>query len=216
LTRRNQFSLASCTQLPSFSFSAGHTLRAIAAPGALRSHSCCAPFGFGLLVPKRLWAPVQNSALFGLGAAPSLLRVPRQIRATKGKLTCTRTTSILLAFSVPIRKPAQQATAPPSLHSHWPTKSSWKNEAGSYESRTEWHRIVAWGKLAESAAKLSKGAHIEVEGELRHRTYPKEIAVGQKAVAVDIAVSEIHVRTLRKLDRSSNQTESEVSEEAPE
>jgi single-strand DNA-binding protein len=93
------------------------------------------------------------------------------------------------------------------------TKSSWKNEAGSYESRTEWHRIVAWGKLAESAAKLSKGAHIEVEGELRHRTYPKEVAVGQKAVAVDIPVSEIHVRTLRKLDRSSNQTESEVTEE---
>src|SRR3954454_17881744 len=60
------------------------------------------------------------------------------------------------------------------------TKSSWKYEAGSYESRTEWHRIVAWGKLAESAAKLSKGAHIEVEGELGPRTYPKEVAVGQK------------------------------------
>ena len=96
------------------------------------------------------------------------------------------------------------------------TKSSWRNEAGSYESRTEWHRIVAWGKLAESAAKLSKGAHIEVQGELSHRMYPKEVAVGQKAVTVDIPVIEIHVRTLRKLDRSSNQTESEVTEEAPE
>src|SRR3954454_19739250 len=96
------------------------------------------------------------------------------------------------------------------------TKSSWKYEAGSYESRTAWHRIVAWGKLAESAAKLSKGAHIEVEGELRHRTYPQDVAVGQKAVAIDIPVSEIHVRTIRKLDRSGNQTESEVTEEAPE
>ncbi|MFL6449678.1 MAG: single-stranded DNA-binding protein [Bryobacteraceae bacterium] len=96
------------------------------------------------------------------------------------------------------------------------TRSSWKNEAGSYESRTEWHRIVAWGKLAESAPKLSKGAHIEVEGELRHRTYPKEVAVGQKTVAVDIPVSEIHLRTVRKLDRSGNQNESEVTEEAPE
>ena len=96
------------------------------------------------------------------------------------------------------------------------TKSSWKNEAGSYESRTEWHRIVAWGKLAESAAKLSKGAHIEVEGELRHRTYQKEVAIAQKAIAVDIPVSEVHVRVLRKLDRSGNQSESEVTEEAPE
>jgi len=96
------------------------------------------------------------------------------------------------------------------------TKSSWKNESGSYESRTEWHRIVAWGKLAESAAKLSKGAHIEVEGELRHRTYQKEVAIAQKAIAVDIPVSEVHVRVLRKLDRSGNQSESEVTEEAPE
>ena len=95
------------------------------------------------------------------------------------------------------------------------TKSSWRNEAGSYESRMEWHRIIAWGKLAESAAKLSKGAHIEVEGELRHRTYPKEVAVGQKAVTVDIPVSEIHLRILRKLGRSGNQNESEVTEEAP-
>src|SRR4051812_24551176 len=27
------------------------------------------------------------------------------------------------------------------------TKSSWKNEAGSFESRTEWHRIVAWDSI---------------------------------------------------------------------
>ena len=96
------------------------------------------------------------------------------------------------------------------------TKSSWKNDSGSYESRTEWHRVVAWGKLAESASKLSKGAHIEVEGELRHRTYQKEVAVAQKTTSVDIPVTEVHVRVLRKLDRSGNQHESEVTEEAPE
>ena len=95
------------------------------------------------------------------------------------------------------------------------TKSSWKNEAGTYDSRTEWHRIVAWGKLAESAAKLSKGAHIEVEGELRHRAYQKEVVVAQKTTAVDVPVSEVHVRVLRKLEPSGNQNESEVTEEAP-
>jgi single-strand DNA-binding protein len=96
------------------------------------------------------------------------------------------------------------------------TKSSWKNDSGSYENRTEWHRIVAWGKLAESAAKLLKGAHVEIEGELRHRSYQKEVTVGKKAVSVDIPVTEVHARVLRRLDRSNNQNESEVPEEAPE
>ena len=96
------------------------------------------------------------------------------------------------------------------------TKSSWKNDSGSYESRTEWHRIIAFGELAESACKLSKGAHIEVEGELRHRTYQKEVTSAQQAVTVDIPVSEVHLRVLRRLDRSGHQNESQVTEEAPE
>jgi len=96
------------------------------------------------------------------------------------------------------------------------TKSSWKNEAGTYESRTEWHRIVLWGKLADAAAKLAKGAYVEVEGELRHRSYQREVQAGKKAVAVDIPVTEVHGRVLRKLDRSTTPTESELHEEAPE
>ena len=46
------------------------------------------------------------------------------------------------------------------------TKTSWKNDAGSWESRTEWHRCVAFGKLADFAGTLSKGAHVAVEGEV--------------------------------------------------
>ena len=40
------------------------------------------------------------------------------------------------------------------------TKSSWKNVSGSYDSRTDWHRCVAWGSLSQFAAKLEKGAHL--------------------------------------------------------
>ena len=58
--------------------------------------------------------------------------------------------------------------------------------SGGYDKRTEWHRIVLWGKLADAAAKLSKGAYVEIEGELRHRSYQKEVQIGKKAVAVDI------------------------------
>jgi single-strand DNA-binding protein len=95
------------------------------------------------------------------------------------------------------------------------TKSSWKNESGGYDNRTEWHRIVLWGKLAEVAAKPSKGAYVEIKGELRHRSYQKEIKAGKKSVAVDIPVTEVHARILRKLDRSTTSAESEVSEEVP-
>jgi single-strand DNA-binding protein len=54
------------------------------------------------------------------------------------------------------------------------TKASWKNSKGDYDSRTEWHRCTAWGKLAEFAGKLEKGAHVQVEGELRYREYEKD------------------------------------------
>ena len=53
------------------------------------------------------------------------------------------------------------------------TKASWKNSKGGYDSRTEWHRCTLWGKLAEFAGKLEKGAHVQIEGELRYREYKK-------------------------------------------
>jgi RHS repeat-associated protein len=53
------------------------------------------------------------------------------------------------------------------------TKSSYKKD-GKYISHTEWHRCVVFGKLAEFAKTLTKGAHIQVEGELRSREYTFE------------------------------------------
>ena len=57
------------------------------------------------------------------------------------------------------------------------TQTSW-NDAGTRESRTEWHRCVAFGKLADFANNLAKGAHVAVEGELRSHEYQREVAVG--------------------------------------
>ena len=51
------------------------------------------------------------------------------------------------------------------------TKVSWKDkDSGEYKTRTEWHRIVVWGKFGEWAGSLKKGAFIEAEGELRYRS----------------------------------------------
>jgi len=54
------------------------------------------------------------------------------------------------------------------------TKSSWKNDKDEWESRTEWHRIIAWSKLGEFALTLTKGAHLQVEGELRCRELERD------------------------------------------
>jgi single-strand DNA-binding protein len=55
------------------------------------------------------------------------------------------------------------------------TTERWKDKAGTAQERTEWHRIVAWGSLAEVVAKhLHKGAHVHVAGPLRSREYEKD------------------------------------------
>jgi single-strand DNA-binding protein len=52
------------------------------------------------------------------------------------------------------------------------TSVSWKeNGSNEYKTRTEWHRVICWNKLAEWAGSLRKSAYVEVEGELRYREY---------------------------------------------
>ena len=63
------------------------------------------------------------------------------------------------------------------------TKTSWKNDAGTWESRTE-HRCVAFGKLADFVGTLAKGAHVAIEGELRSHEYQREVAVGTQRTAI--------------------------------
>jgi single-strand DNA-binding protein len=60
-------------------------------------------------------------------------------------------------------------------------KESWKNkQTNEWESRTEWHRVLAFGKLGDFAATLTKGAHIEVEGTLRGRDQRVELKGSSK------------------------------------
>ena len=77
------------------------------------------------------------------------------------------------------------------------TKTSWKNNNDEWESRTEWHRIVAWSKLGEFALSLAKGAHLQVEGELRSREYEKD--------GVKRRIWECKAYRIAKLDRSHRQ-----------
>ncbi len=80
------------------------------------------------------------------------------------------------------------------------TSVSWKeNGSSEYKTRTEWHRVFSWNKLAEWAGTLRKGAYIEVEGELRYREYTP--AESDRS----LRVAEIHAQSILELDRSDRQ-----------
>jgi len=85
------------------------------------------------------------------------------------------------------------------------TKSSWKNSEGGYNSRTEWHRCIVWGKLAEFAGKLAKGDHILVEGELRYREYKVERGSDADNAPITRRAAQIYVSRILKLDRAAKQ-----------
>ena len=75
------------------------------------------------------------------------------------------------------------------------TKRTWKNrETGDRESRTTWHRCVVFGKTAEYAATLTKGAHLQIVGEIQTREF-----VGRDGAKK--SVTEIRVHQIARLDR---------------
>lgn len=89
------------------------------------------------------------------------------------------------------------------------TKSSYKDKkTGKYASHTEWHRAIVWGKLAEYAKTLTKGAHLQLEGELRSREY------ADKKTGAKQRIWEIRVDSILKLDRVEKADAEEISNEA--
>jgi single-strand DNA-binding protein len=69
------------------------------------------------------------------------------------------------------------------------TNESWIKD-GEKHDKTEWHRIICWGKLGENCAKyLSKGRQAFVEGRLQTRTW--EDKDGNKRYTTEIVASNV-------------------------
>lgn len=55
------------------------------------------------------------------------------------------------------------------------TTEKFKDRQGTMQERTEWFKIVAWRKLAETCGQyLSKGKQVYVEGKIRNETWEKD------------------------------------------
>lgn len=76
------------------------------------------------------------------------------------------------------------------------TNESWVNKEGVREERTEWHRVVAWRRLAEICHEyLRKGTQVYIEGKLQTRSW--EDQSGQKRYMTEIVADEMVILASR-------------------
>ena len=70
------------------------------------------------------------------------------------------------------------------------TSETYKNAKGEKVEDTQWHNIVAWGKLADLIENyLTKGKQVAVEGKLTHRSY--ETQAGDKRYITEVRCNEM-------------------------
>jgi len=72
------------------------------------------------------------------------------------------------------------------------TDEVYTNKSGDKERRTEWHRVVAWSRLAEICGEyLSKGKMVYVEGSLRTRSW--EDREGKKRYTTEVVAQNMQI-----------------------
>ncbi len=70
------------------------------------------------------------------------------------------------------------------------TTESWTDKGGQKQEKTEWHRVVVWGKLAELCNQyLSKGRQAFLEGRLQTRSWDDKD--GNKRYTTEILASTV-------------------------
>lgn len=78
------------------------------------------------------------------------------------------------------------------------TNEVWQDKQGERQEKTEWHRVVVWGKQGENVSKyLRKGSQVYVEGSLTTRSW--EDQNGQKKY-----MTEVKAQSVRFLDRKGD------------
>jgi len=85
------------------------------------------------------------------------------------------------------------------------TDETYKDKTGARQKRTEWHRIIVWGKQAEIAQQyLKKGALIFVEGRIQSREWEKD---GEKHRSFEIVSSNFRMLEAKKNGSQAARTE---------
>ena len=92
------------------------------------------------------------------------------------------------------------------------TTERWKDGDGNKQEQTDWHRVVAWGRLAEVCGEhLTKGERVYIEGKLRTRKW--EDQDGNSRYTTEIIARELEM--LGGSKSTDNLPPRGVSDESP-
>ena len=70
------------------------------------------------------------------------------------------------------------------------TNETYRSAKGEKITETQWHNLIAWGKIADIAEQfLSKGSEVAIEGKLVNRNYTDK--EGNKRYTTEVQVNEV-------------------------
>ena len=123
----------------------------------------------------------------------------------------------------PVQRFTQSGTAITNLSIA--TNESWKNQNGEMQDRTEWHRIVLYGKMAETANDfLKRGQQVYVEGRLATNEWTDNNDIKRKTTEVRCDMftmlgkkgeggATLNQETTNQLQQNNNQVDTQIVDE---
>jgi single-strand DNA-binding protein len=86
------------------------------------------------------------------------------------------------------------------------TNRGFKDESGNWRTETDWHKVVAWAKLAEFTKDyLIKGMRVYVEGRIQYRKYKDRN--DQDRVVAEVVANDIQMLSDMQPDAKEGQKE---------
>lgn len=87
------------------------------------------------------------------------------------------------------------------------TSERWKDKDGETKEETQWHNVIAWGKLGELCAQhLDKGRLVYVEGSTKHRSFDDKD--GNKRYVTEVIAREVKFLDSRQGGAAADQGDS--------
>lgn len=83
------------------------------------------------------------------------------------------------------------------------TNERFKDKKGDWVDNTQWHTVIAWGKLCDRVEKvLDKGTEVVIEGRIVNRSY--ETKEGEKRFTTEIELSEFVILSSRRQETAKS------------